>query len=66
MSVEGLMDEYRRDAFVREGLWTGVRQFSCSVVMHHSEPVGYTQMHDVRIAFERLWLAEGGMNSGGI
>jgi len=66
VSAEGLMDVYRRDAFVREGLWTGIGHFSCSVVMHRSEPVGSTQMRAVRIAIDRLWLSEGGMNSGRI
>jgi hypothetical protein len=54
VSAEGLMDVYRRDAFVREGLWTGIRHFSCSVVMHRCEPIGSTQMCAVRIAIERV------------
>lgn len=53
-SAEGLMDAYRTDAFVGESLWTGVRHFSCSAVMHYSEPVGSTQMRTVRITAERL------------
>jgi hypothetical protein len=41
---------------------TAILLFGCDASLRTCRKYG---MHAVRVAFERLWLAEGGMNSGG-